>query len=73
MTLPWVDAYADLALANATKERGRRRRIALLMWWPALAIVIVLAELFRWNGYEGLVALAMLWVPLLAYAEWPRR
>lgn len=73
MTIPTIDAAADLALAAATKERGRRRRVALLLWWPALALVIVLAEVFGWNGYEGLAALALLWGPLLVYSEWPRR
>lgn len=72
MPLPTLDAYADLAVAGATKERGRRRRIAFLLWWPALALVIVLAEVFSGNGYEAIAGLALLWGALVAYSEWPR-
>jgi hypothetical protein len=69
MTLPWVDHYADLALAKTSGERGHRRRIALMLWWPALAIVIVLAELLHWNGPVAIAALAGLWGLLLLYSE----
>jgi hypothetical protein len=68
MTLPWVEAFADMALAGRT-DRGHRRRIAFLLWWPALALVIVLAELFHWNGLEGLAAVAVVWALLLLYSE----
>ena len=72
MPLPNLETYADLALAGATKARGHRRRIALLLWWPALALVLVLAEIFHWNGVEGLALLAVLWGTLAAYSEWRR-
>ncbi len=69
MTLPAVDAYADLALAKATIDRGHRRRIAFLLWWPALALVIVLAEWLHWNGPAAIAAIAGLWGLLLLYSE----
>lgn len=72
MPLPTIDASADLALANATAERGRRRRVALLLWWPSLALVTGLAEIFRLDGYEGRALLVLLWGALAAYSEWPR-
>jgi Flp pilus assembly protein TadB len=68
MTLPLVDHYADLALARASGARGHRRRIAFLLWWPALAVVIVLAELLHWNGPEAVGVLAVLWALLVLYA-----
>jgi len=69
MTLPWVDHYADLALARASGARGHRRRIAFLLWWPALALVIVLSEVLRWNGPVAIAAVAVLWGLLLLYSE----
>ena len=69
MTLPTVDTYADLALAKATGDRGHRRRIALLLWWPALAVVIVLAELLHWTAIEGILAAGVLWTLLALYSE----
>ena len=68
MTLPWVDHYADLALARASGARGHRRRIAFLLWWPALALVIVLSEVLHWNGPEAIGAVAVLWGLLVLYA-----
>lgn len=52
--------------------RAHRGRIAFLLWWPALALVIVLAEVFRWNGLAGIGALALLWGVLLVYVFWRR-
>jgi hypothetical protein len=69
MTLPAVDTYADLALAKAAGDRGHRRRIALLLWWPALALVIVLAEWLHWNAIEGILAAGGLWTLLAVYSE----
>jgi len=69
MTLPWIDHYADLALAKASGNRGHRRRIALMLWWPALAVVIVLAELLHWIGPVAIAALAGLWGLLVLYSE----
>ena len=69
MTLPLVDHYADLALARRSGARGHRRRIAFLLWWPALALVIVLAELFHWTGFVAIAAVAVFWALLLLYSE----
>ena len=69
MTLPAVDTYADLALAKGAGDRGHRRRIALLLWWPALALVIVLAEWLQWNAIEGILAAGGLWTLLAVYSE----
>jgi hypothetical protein len=69
MTLPAVEAYEDLALAQRSGARGHRRRIAFLLRWPALALVIVLAELFHWSGFVAIPALAVLWALLLLYSE----
>jgi len=69
MTLPWVDHYADLALAQRSGARGHRRRIAFLLWWPALALVIVVSEVLHWSGPEAIAAIAGLWGLLLLYSE----
>ena len=72
MTLPTVDEYADLALTKATGDRGHRRRIAMLLWWPALAVVIVLAEWLRLTAIEGILAAGVLWTLLAVYSEFRR-
>ena len=69
MTLPWVDHYTDLALAQRSGARGHLRRVAFLLWWPALALVIVGSEVLHWNGPQAIAAIAGLWGLLLLYSE----